>query len=120
MVWEERCRFNLGLAEFVVIAENEGRSLPFHCHCCATDLSVDSPKRQRQLEMMAFGIFGFKIMTTGVKHLVHPLMESFKKAKNRGLTQSLENVNIGRAMEGKYTQKRGQRRPKKRMVKEKL
>lgn len=106
---EERCRFNLGFAEFEVIAENEGRSLSFHCHCCATDYQWSSSKRQRQLEMMDFGIFGLKIMMTGVVHLVHSLIENFKKEKNRGLTQSLENVNTGSAMEGNYTQKRGQR-----------
>lgn len=35
-------------------------------------------------------------------------MESFKKAKNRGLTQSLENMHICGVMEGNYTQKRRQ------------
>lgn len=33
-------------------------------------------------------------------------MESFKKAKNRGLTQSLENMLICGVIEGNYTQKR--------------
>lgn len=35
-------------------------------------------------------------------------MESFKKAKNRRLTQSLEDTHICGVMEGNYTQKRRQ------------
>lgn len=44
---------------------------------------------------------------TGVTQ-VHPLMESSKKAKNRGLTQSLENMYICGVMEENCTQKRKQ------------
>lgn len=54
-------------------------------------------------------------MMTGDRLAAHPLWKSFKREKNRGLAQSLENVQIWGMEEGNYTQKRRQG-----MVEEKL